>query len=139
MPWRLRIGGVAASWCDGARSETGVGGCVREATEDSSAAPAWQRGAHSQDHGTAQETERACPPGSLRVNMSRLLQRVIQREGHVSSANQTTQRRTEHLWLTRERVDGERESVLAAKSTMAQAQAAHEEHEGTDCLPQKGT
>ena len=72
-------------------------GLLPEATEDSSATTVWWRGAHSQDQGSAQDTEWTHLPGSLRVNMSRVLQRVIQREGDVSSANQTTQRRTEHL------------------------------------------
>ena len=57
-----------------------------------------RRAAHSQNRGSAQQTQSGLIlPGSLRVNMSRLLQGGIQREGHVSSANQTTQRRTEHL------------------------------------------
>ena len=72
-----------------------------EVTEDSSAATAWWRGAHNQDHGSVQDTEWTHSPGSLRVNMSQLLQRAIQREGYVSHAYQTTQRRTEQerrLW-----------------------------------------
>ena len=36
-----------------------------------------------------------------------------------------------HLCLTKERVEEEREGVLAAKSTVVQAQAALEEHEAT--------
>ena len=51
------------------------------------------------------------PPGSIRVNMSRLLHRVIDREGHVSSANQTTQPRAQHLCLTKPRVEEERGRV----------------------------
>ena len=42
---------------------------------------------------SAQDTGWIHCPGSLRANMSRLLRRVIQREGYASSANQTTQRR----------------------------------------------
>ena len=34
-----------------------LAGACPEATEDSSAAPAWRRGAHSQDHGSAQQTQ----------------------------------------------------------------------------------
>ena len=101
------------------------------AAEDSSAATAWRSGAHSQDHGSAQDTEWTQPRGSLRVNVSRLLQRVVQREAYVSSANQTTQRRTEHLCFTMERDEEERESVLAAKSSVVPVQAGHEENEAT--------
>ena len=68
---------------------------------------------------------------TLSVDMLWLLLRVIQRKGCASSANETTQRRTERLWLTQERVEEERESVLAAKSTVAQAQDTHEEHVAT--------
>ena len=35
------------------------------------------------------------------------------------------------MWLTKRRVEEERESVLTAKRTVVQAQAAHEEHEAT--------
>ena len=63
--------------------------------------------------------------------MSRLLQRVIQRKGYVSSVNQTAQRRTERMWLTEESVEEERESVLAANSTVVQAKAANKENETT--------
>ena len=46
-----------------------------------------------------------------------------------------------HLCLTKETVEEEREGVLAAKSTVVQGQAAHEEHEATrlsaeDVLPE---
>ena len=37
----------------------------------------------------------------------------------------------EHLWLNKEKVEEEQGSVLAAKSTVVQAQAAHEEHKAT--------
>ena len=63
--------------------------------------------------------------------MSPLLQRVIQREGYVSSVNQTAQRRTERMWLTEESVEEVRESVLAANSTVVQAKAANKENETT--------
>ena len=39
---------------------------------------------------SAQHTGWIHRPGSLRANMSRLLRRVLQREGYASSANQTT-------------------------------------------------
>ena len=81
--------GAAAFWWDGAAS-----GHMPEATQDFSAATAW--------YGSAQDTAWTPLPDSLRVNVSRLLQRVIHREGYASSANQTTQRRTEHLWVGRE-------------------------------------
>ena len=63
--------------------------------------------------------------------MLRLLDRVIQREGCASPANKTTQRRTEHLRLTKGRVEDWWLSVLAAKSTVAQAQASQEVNEAT--------
>ena len=63
--------------------------------------------------------------------MSPLLQRVIQREGYVSSVNQTAQRRTERMWLIEESVEEEQESVLAANSTVVQAKAANKENEAT--------
>ena len=94
-----------------------------EATQDSSAATAWVQFSSGQ--------EWTPPPDSLRVNTSRLLQRVIQCDGSASTANQTTQRRTEHLWLTKDRVEEECESVMTAKSTVVQAHAAHEENEAT--------
>ena len=78
-----------------------------EGTQDSSAATAW--------HGSAQGTEWT-PTDSLRVNMSRLLQRVAQREGYAFCAKQTIQRQTKHLRLIKERVEEERESVLVAKT-----------------------
>ena len=67
----------------------------------------------------------------FRPHRPRLLQRAFHREGYVCAVNQTTQRRTEHLWLTKEGVEEERESELVAKSTLVHAQAAHEEHEAT--------
>ena len=73
-------GGAAASWWDSA------GWHVPDTTEDASAATVWEGGVHTQDGGSALDTEWTDPPGSLRVNMSRPLQRVIQREGYVTSS-----------------------------------------------------
>ena len=119
--------GAAASWWDGAGRDTGAGGCVLEATEDPSAASAWWRAAHSQDHGSAQQTQSGVILLALSVS-------------HVAAAA-ASQLSAEHLCLTKERVEEEREGVLAANSTVLQAQAAHEEHEATrlsaeDVLPE---
>ena len=80
MPWRHGIGGVTEPRPLGGTvlAETlGLAGTCPKATEDSSAASAWWRAAHSQDHGSAQQTKWTHRPGSVRVNRSRLLQRAI--------------------------------------------------------------
>ena len=41
--------------------------------------------------------------------------------GMVRFLGNTTQRRTEHLWLTKERVEAKRQTELTAKSTVVQA------------------
>ena len=48
---------AAASWWDGAGRDTGAGGYVPEATEDSSAASVRWRAAHSQDRRSAQQAQ----------------------------------------------------------------------------------
>ena len=77
------------------------------------------RGPHSQDHGSAQDTRVDSSFLTLCVNMSRLLQRVVHREGYVASVNQTAQRRTEHLCLSKEKIDEERESVTIFRTLQA--------------------
>ena len=79
MPWRLGYGGVTEPRPLGvtvlAASGLFCSVCLVEA--------------HSQDHGSAQDTEWTHPLDSLRVDMSRVLQGVIQREEYVPSVNQT--------------------------------------------------
>ena len=94
-----------------------------EATEDSSAATAWWEAR------TARTTVQLKTQGGrtfTALSVSRRLQRVVQREGYVSSANETTQRRTEHLWLTKERVEEERWKMLTKqqKATRLSAEEA---------------
>ena len=94
-------------------------------TESLMQATAWWRLVRNQDLVSAQDTEWTSS------SWLSLCQRVVAAAARNSACQSDDAATDGALWLTLERLEEERESVLTAKSIAVQAQAAHEENGAT--------